>query len=98
MDGHRVLLTPHGHIENAGAGHGDRPFFVRRPVDRVAEQPAMIERQHLPEHAIDVPREIDDAASADLADIHFRDVGLGHPRVDLLHRQIRVRRNQRQRH
>ena len=57
----------------------------------------MVDGQDLPEDAVDVPGEVDDAAGADLAQVHLGDVGLRDAGVDHLHRQVGVARDQRQR-
>ena len=71
--------------------------FVGGPFDGVAQQFAVVEREHFPEGAIDVPREVDHAPCAVFAHEDFRDVGLRHARKDFFHRQVGIRRNQRQR-
>ena len=51
--------------------------------------------EHLPERAVDVPREVDDAPGARLAQEDLRDVRPGLAHVDLLHRQVGIGRDQR---
>ena len=54
-------------------------------------------RHHLPERAIDVPRNIGDAAPAEVAQVELARVGVRHARVDVFHRQVGIGRDQRQR-
>jgi hypothetical protein len=45
----------------------DRRLLVRRPADGVAQQDPVVDRQALPEDAVDIPREIGLSARAKLA-------------------------------
>ena len=60
----------------------------------VAHELQVVDRQHLPERAIDVPREVRHAPGARLAQEDLRDVRPGLAHVDLLHRQVGIGRDQ----
>ena len=57
----------------------------------------MIHIQHLPKRAVDIPWEIGNAAAAVLAKENARNVCPWNSRIDLFHRQIRIRRHNGQR-
>ena len=97
MDGHRVALTPDGHVDHAASVDLDDRPFVHRPRDDVPQQAAVVGRHHFPERAIDVPRNIGDASPAEVAQVELACVGVRHARVDVFHRQVGIGRDQRQR-
>ena len=70
--------------------------FVGRPRDGIAQQLEVIDAQHLPKCAIDVPWKINHARLADLMQKHLRNVGSGHARKNFFHRQIGITRDKRQ--
>ncbi len=56
----------------------------------------MVHRQNFPEGAVDIPREVDHSAFAQLAHVDLGSVRLENARVHLLHGQVRIRWNQRE--
>ena len=57
----------------------------------------MIDTEHFPERAVDIPREVDNPSLAELTHVDLRDVGLVDARPHHLHGQVGVGRDQRQR-
>ena len=58
------FCLPDRDIQHAGPGDRRRRLLVGRPVDGIAQQPAMIDAEHLPEGPVDVPGEIDNPAAS----------------------------------
>ena len=61
VHGYGVLLPPHGQVQDTGTGDPDRRFFVRGPLDGIAQQFEVVHAKDFPERAVNVPGEINNA-------------------------------------
>ena len=58
MDRHRLFLRPDGHVQHARAKHLHRRAFAGQPGDCVLQQLPMVQAQHFPEGAVNIPGEV----------------------------------------
>src|SRR5437764_10294123 len=88
-----MLLGPYRDIKNALSLNLEWRRFIRGPERCITQQPGVVYAEHVPESAINIPRKIDYAAAASLADKDTGIVRIRRPREDLFHRQIGIRRD-----
>src|SRR5262249_43829791 len=85
---------PGGDVEDARTIHGYHRLFVSCPSSGIAQQGAMLETEDFPEDAVDIPGKISDSPLADLAQVNLRNLGPGSARVDHLHGEVGITRNE----
>ena len=99
VNGHGMLLPPNGNVQHARARTPSTSgsSFVAQATALASKRP-WSRREDVPEGAINVPGKISNAAWPRSAKKNLGRAGFRGARVDLFHRQIRIGRNQRERH